>query len=335
MNGERTSKGVDRAADEAAGWFARLWADAATGEEWQAFEVWLSASPENVTAYERLEQLWIDLESDPDTFLRALDQGVLLPAPRRARSVRGATSSRRGWIVAALGAIAATVVVGIEVGNNLGVSSQTLVLKAPPGQTRSFRLADGSSVNLNAGSVMRVEFNRVSRRVVMADAEAVFDVAHDAKRPFLITSGDREVRVVGTMFNLRQRGDDMALSVRRGIVEVRPVDQPGARPVRVTVGQQLVHSRGQGATLAEDSRAEAAFAWTTGQLIYRDRPLEEVAGAVSRRFDVTVTTDPSAASLRFSGVLVLDNAPDVLRRIEAFAPVTAQRTDAGVVLRRR
>ena len=335
MSGERTSTGADRAADEAAGWFARLWADSATGDQWLAFEAWLAASPDNVAAYERLEQVWIDLETDPQSFIRALDHGVIRPAARRVRPVREASSGRRGWIVAAMGALAATVVLGIEIADNLGASTQTLVLKAPPGQTRSFRLSDGSSVNLNAGSVLRVEINRVSRRVVMADAEAVFDVAHDAKRPFLITSGDREVRVVGTMFNLRQRGDDMALSVRRGVVEVRPVDQPGAQPLRVTVGQQLAHRRGAGTTLAEDGRAEAAFAWTTGQLIYRDRPLGEVAADVSRRFDVAVTADPSASSLRFSGVLVLDNAPDVLRRIEAFAPVTAQRTDAGVVLRRR
>jgi transmembrane sensor len=336
MSGERTMKGVDRVTDEAAGWFARLEGEAATAEQWQAFEAWLSASPDNVEAYERLERIWVELETDPDSFLKALDQSALRPAARRARPARGATSSRRGWIVAAMGAIAATVVVGIEVGDNLGVSTQSLVLQAPAGQPRMFRLADGTQINLNAGSVMRVEISRSARRVVMADAEAVFDVTHDSRRPFLITAGDREVRVVGTMFNLRQRGDAMALSVRRGVVEVRPVDSPGAQPVRVTVGQQLAHRRGQGTTLAEDGQAETAFAWTTGQLIYRDQPLSEVAADVSRRFGVPVrTADAATASLRFSGVLVLDSAPDVVGRIEAFAPVRARSTADGIVLSRR
>ena len=336
MSGERTMKGADRVADEAAGWFARLQGEAATAEQWQGFETWLAASPDHVAAYERLERIWVDLETDPESFLQALDQSAMRPAARRVRPARGAQPSRRGWIVAAMGAIAATVVVGIEVGNNLGVATQRLVLQAPAGQTRTFRLADGTQVNLNAGSVMRVDISRSARRVVMADAEAVFDVTHDPKRPFLITAGDREVRVVGTMFNLRQRGDSMALSVRRGIVEVRPVDSPGAQPVRVTVGQQLSHRRGEGTILAEDGRAESAFAWTTGQLIYRGQPLSEVAADVSRRFDVPVrTADAATGSLRFSGVLVLDDATDVVRRIEAFAPVVAETSDNGIVLRRR
>ena len=336
MSGERTMKVADRVADEAAGWFVRLQGEDASGDQWLAFEAWLAASPDHAAAYERLENIWVDLETDSDGFLRALDQSAMRPAARRVRPVRSVGPNRRAWIVAAMGAVAATVVVGIEIANNLGVATQNLVLQAPAGQTRSFRLVDGTQINLNAGSVMRVDISRGARRVVMADAEAVFDVAHDARRPFLITSGDREVRVVGTMFNLRQRGDVMTLSVRRGVVEVRPVDSAGARPVRVTVGQQLAHRRGGEMTLAEDSRAEAAFAWTTGQLVYRDQPLDEVAGDVSRRFGVKVrTADASTASLRFSGVLVLDNAPDVMKRIEAFAPVRAQSTDDGVVLRRR
>ena len=336
MTGEPTSKGADRAAEAAACWFARLWGDAASGEDWLGFEAWLGASPDHVAAYESLERLWIDLEADPDTFLRLLDQRTVQSAGRRVRSRRESSPSRRGWIVAAVGAIAATVVVGIGVVNWPGAPAQTLILKAPPGQTRAFRLSDGSAINLNAGSTLRVELSRTARRVTMTDAEAVFDVAHDARRPFLITAGDREVRVVGTLFNLRQRGDLMALSVRRGVVEVRPADSPGARAIRVTVGQQLAHRRGAATTLADDGRSEAAFAWTTGQLIYRDQPLDEVAADVSRRFGLSVrTADATTGSLRFSGVLVLDDAPAVLRRIEAFAPVRAQRTDDGVVLRRR
>jgi len=336
MSGERTIEGADRVAEQAADWFLRLQGEAATAEQWRSFEAWLGASPGHLAAYEQLESLWIDLEQDPERFIRALDGNAVRPTLRRARPVRGASPSRRGWIVAALGAIAATVVVGIEVGNSLGAATQRLVLQAPEGQTRRFRLADGTQINLNAGSAMRVEISRSARKVVMAEGEAVFDVAHDARRPFLITAGDREVRVVGTVFNLRQRGDDMALSVRRGIVEVRPAGQPDARPVQVTVGQQLTHRRGDGMILAEDGRAETAFAWTTGQLVYRNQPLSEVAADVSRRFGVHVrTADEETAALRFSGVLVLDTPAEVVGRIEAFAPVRASTSGDGIVLSRR
>jgi transmembrane sensor len=171
--------------------------------------------------------------------------------------------------------------------------------------------------------------------VRMGDAEAVFDVAHDARRPFLIAVGDRQVRVVGTEFNLRHRDDVVDLTVRRGTVEVRPTDAPQASPTRVTVGQELTHVEGGGQVL-KASDPQAAFAWINGQLIYRDRPLSDVAADLSRRFATPVrTADARTAALRFTGVLVTDNEADVLRRLEAFAPVRAERTPGGIVLHRR
>jgi transmembrane sensor len=80
-----------------------------------------------------------------------------------------------------------------------------------------------------------------------------------------------------------------------------------------------------------------AFAWTSGQLIYRDQPLSDVAADLSRRFAVPVrTADAPTAALRFSGVLVTDNESDVLRRLQAFAPLRVEHTaDTTIVLRRR
>src|SRR5204862_4014535 len=133
-------------------------------------------------------------------------------------------------------------------------------------------------------------FDRGARRVRMADAEAVFDVTHDARRPFLVAVGDRQVRVVGTQFNLRHRDGRVALTVSRGTVEVRPAGAPDAQATRVTVGQQLTHADGERAETLAAAEPDAAFAWTNGQLIYRDRPLSEVAGDLTRRFGVPVRT---------------------------------------------
>jgi transmembrane sensor len=170
----------------------------------------------------------------------------------------------------------------------------------------------------------------------MADAEAVFDVAHDARRPFLIAVGDRQVRVVGTEFNLRHRAELVDLTVRRGVVEVRPAEAPQAAPTRVTVGQELRHTAGQAGSILKASDPDQAFAWTTGQLIYRDQPLSEVAADLSRRFATPVRpADARTAALRFSGVLVTDDEADVLRRLAAYAPVKVERTAEGVILRHR
>jgi transmembrane sensor len=323
-----------RTAEAAARWFAHLQGDAATDGDWLAFERWLQAAPAHARAYERLEGLWVDLDYAPVS--RDLGGRPLLAAARRRLPTRApARAPRRGLWVGAAAAIAASLAVVVGLGLQPGaVASQTY--ETPAGQTRDITLADGTHIRLNAASKITVSLGRDARRVQMADAEAAFDVAHDTRRPFLIAVGDRQVRVVGTEFNLRHRDDQVDLTVRRGIVEVRPADAPQAAPTRVTVGQELTHTEGQAAQLLKVADPAQSFAWTNGQLIYKDQPLSDVAADLSRRFSVPVrTADARTAALRFSGVLVTDNEPDVLRRLTAYAPVRVERTADAIILHHR
>jgi transmembrane sensor len=333
MSEESADLGDGHAAEQAASWFARLQGGAATGEDWLAFERWLQASPDHAAAYEGLERLWVDLDNAP--IVR--DLGVR-PTPQvlRAGALRAANSNRRAWIGAGAALAASVAVAAWGVGLWSGPAVQAQTYRTAPGQTRDITLADGTHIRLNAASQITVRLGKAARRVEMADAEATFDVTHDAKRPFLIAVGDRQVRVVGTEFNLRHREGKVALTVRRGAVEVRPADALDAQPTRVTVGQQLAHVEGQPDQTLTAAEPEVAFAWTSGQLIYRDQPLSDVAADLSRRFAVPVrVADPQTAALRFTGVLVTDREADVLRRLEAFAPIKAEQTGATVVLRRK
>jgi transmembrane sensor len=332
----RTDDNFDdgRVAEEAARWFARLQGEAATGDDWLEFERWLRSSPARARAYEQIEGLWVDLDYAP--VAHELGGRPLLAARRRTPAQRPSQDQnrRRAWLGAGA-AIAASALVAIGVGLRApGVTSETY--RTAPGETRQITLADGTRIRLNAASKITVSLDRDARRVRMADAEATFDVTHDAKRPFLIGAGDRQVRVVGTEFNLRQRADLFDLTVRRGVVEVRPADAPQAPPVRVTVGQELIHTLGRANEVLKASDLDQAFAWTNGQLIYRDQPLSDVAADLSRRFGAPVrVADAHTAALRFSGVLVTDNEAAVLRRLEAYAPIRAERAGDGIVLRRR
>ena len=330
MKGERDEGRSKEVAEQAACWFARLQDEAATGDDWLAFEQWLAASPAHAAAYEGLEGLWVDLDDMAEGVKAALDTPVSLAAHRSARARQGL--SRRSWLAAGAG-LAASVAIGVGV-TNWATSAETYVTAA--GQMRKIVLADGSRVSLNAGSRMDVRFERRARRVVMADGEAVFKVTHDPQRPFLIDTGDREVRVVGTEFNLRQRGDTFALTVRRGVVEVRPSGVPDARPARVTAGQRLTHRKGSGRSVQALANSDAAFAWTLGQLAYSDATLQDVAADLSRSLGTPVrVADSATGRIRFTGVLALDDRDAVLRHLEAFAPVRAERGPQGIILRRR
>ena len=321
-----------RVAEEAARWFACLQGEAATGDDWLAFEHWLQAAPENALAYERLEGLWIDLEFAP--VAKDLGGRPLLAARRRA--ARGGAQAMRRRVIRGTGAaIAAGLAAAVGVGLQTP-SVTTEVYQTAAGQTRDVELADGTHISLNAASKLTVRLERGARRVEMGDGEAVFDVAHDPRRPFLIGVGDRQVRVVGTEFNLRHRDELVDLTVRRGVVEVRPLSALQSAPTRVTVGQELTHMVGQPAQLLRVADPDATFAWTNGQLIYHDQPLSDVAADLSRRFGTPVrAADARAAALRFTGVLVTDNEDDVLRRLTAYAPVRVERTASEIILHHR
>jgi transmembrane sensor len=304
----------------------RLQGEAASGDDWLAFERWLQASPTHAEAYERLERLWVDLDGDSAAIEAALDAPPVFAAPRARLGI-----SRRTWLTAA-SALAASVAVAVVV-NRPRPPAPAVVYQTAPGETRQITLADGTRIHLNADSRISVRLEPHVRRVEMADAEAVFDVAHDARRPFVISVGDREVTVVGTEFNLRRRNGTVALTMRRGVVEVRPAGGVPGKPIQLTQGQQLVHR--EGATDSTVARVEpnAAFAWTVGQLVYSDRPLSEVVEDVSRRLGTQVrVADKPTGALRFSGVLVVDDEASVIRRLEAFLPVKASWTPNGVVL---
>lgn len=336
MTEEMSKAGLDAVDEQAAEWFARLQGEEAGADDWLAFETWLAVPP-HAAAYERVEALWIALEDDAPAVRAALDAPAGTAAPRRARPARAVERrpTRRVWLAAG-GLLAASLVAGVFVAANWPGPAPSQTYRTAAGEVRDIALADGTRIKLNGASSLSVQLTPNARRVQMADAEATFDVAHDPQRPFLIDVGDRQVRVVGTEFNIDHHDGLTALTVRRGVVEVRPVDDPAATPTRLVVGQQLRHRDGAATSTVTTVEPDNAFAWTQGQLVYRDAPLSQVAADLSRRFPRPVrAADTATGAMRFTGVLVIDNEDAVLRRLEAYAPVKAEPVRGEIVLRRR
>jgi len=172
--------------------------------------------------------------------------------------------------------------------------------------------------------------------VTMGDGEAVFDVARDVRRPFLIAVGDRTVKVVGTEFNLAHRDRELDVTVTRGVVEVAPRDGAQGDVVRLVRGRRLTHEVGSpGQKVEVVATPENAFSWRKLRLIYDNAPLEEVVADFNRYFPRQLALDGETKQLRFSGVLVVTDEDAVLRRLEELLPVAVNRSGDTLVLRRR
>lgn len=304
----------------AADWLMRLQDGSADdGADWIAFDAWLNASPRHAAAYDEALAVWNELGGMAEGLKAAAAPAALTPR-----------AGARRWLSIGIGAAAAAALIAAVMPLAL---NPTQTYETGRGQTRAIALSDGSVIHMNAQSRITVRMTKGERRVAMSDAQATFDVAKDSRRPFLITAGDRTVRVVGTEFDVSHRGPNLAVTVRRGVVEVRPDAKSPDGAVRLIHGQRLDHAAG-GTSRLSAVNPEEAFAWRTRRLVYRNRPLAEVVAELNRQFTQDIRlADAAAGRQRVSGVLVLDNEKAVIERLSLLTPVTVAVSDAGFVLR--
>lgn len=300
--------------EQALAWFVRLQDDDATEADWLAYREWLEASPANSAAYGEIETAWIDIEGLTDTAPVQASAGVVVPfRPQTPRRIPA------GWLQAlgAAAAIAAAALLFIVP----GLQDHPQVYRSGAGQLQTVSLDDGSRIVLNGETEIAVRMQRDQRTVSLVEGEAAFDVAHDARRPFVVSVGDRAVTVLGTEFNILHHAGQLMVTVKRGIVAV---GQAGRAPeAKLVAGQQLSHTEGATGSRVEKIDPEDAFAWRRRLLIYHNRPLTEVSRDLSRYFGKPVVVDPSAAPLRFTGSLRIDREEPMLHALETFLPVKA------------
>jgi transmembrane sensor len=320
-------------AEAAIDWLVRLQGETVTERDWLDFDAWLTASPVHAQAYDAV--LAFDNRLDLDA---RLAESAPISAPLTTAKVVPLRPARRAWLWSAGGAIAATFVAGAILLPNSGLMGvHETTYSTGVGERRTIALEDGSRIEMNAASRLTVRFERHARRVHLGDAQAYFDVAKDSARPFLISAGDTQVRVVGTQFDVRHRDGQVAVNVQRGLVEVRPNLPSDAAPFRLRPGQGLSHRKGR----TDDARlstvaVEEVAGWRQGRLIYRDQPLSQIAGDMNRLFPRPVKLgDAQSANMRLSGVLIVDEQDAMVDRLSHLLPVRTTTTKDAIVIRAR
>ncbi len=309
----------DRAVTEAGAWLARLQRDDVGEDDGLAFEAWLAAAPANRSAYVQSLGVWHEYAAGAEEVTAELARQADRPRPLSRRWVTG---------IGGL-AIAAGLAIAILPGVLSQTASQSFV--TGKGQHQRVRLEDGSVIDLNAETRLKVSFVRSERKVVMAEGEAIFDVAPDKARPFTVAAAGRTVRVVGTQFDVRSRQGELTVTVARGKVEVRPGVATG-HDYLLTPGQRLA----VGATGVEDLRVvdpQEAFGWRIGRLVYRNQALSVVVADLNRQFvEQTEIGDPELGAIPITGVIVLDDPRAVMARLSLMLPIRSVPSDRGLLL---
>ena len=203
------------------------------------------------------------------------------------------------------------------------VRYNTLVI--PRGGDFKVTLADGTIVWLNSCTRLRYPLDfKGDVREVFLEGEAYFEVAKDAKHPFVVRTADVDVRVLGTRFNLSAYEDDALVSttLEEGSVEVStPLGKQVIRP-----NEQLVFNVKEGKVDCRDVDASVYSAWKDGMFVFEDETLERIMKRLQMWYDVEVFfSSEDVKSCRFTGDLKrYDDFSRIVRMIEEVAGVSIQ-----------
>ncbi len=168
-------------------------------------------------------------------------------------------------------------------------ASHDMIISVGKGERVSIVLPDGSKVRINALSMLRynpVTFNKESRQIKF-EGEAFFEVAHNEELPFLISTEDMDLEVLGTVFNLKARTyeDDIEVLLLEGHVLLESCSSHNKLELFENQCARLCKETGMFTVMDELEKME--IPWLSEKLVFRNRPLKEVIRAVETNFDVT------------------------------------------------
>jgi len=286
---------TDITRDEAIDWLIRLQSARCSEADRRAFAAWLERSEAHRSAYAEVSAHmgWLDSFKGADLPLRR--EALRYRAPAWRRHAGRAARAALAVAMLALGLTAFTP------NGWLGTDAQ---YETAHGARRSVDLADGSRLELNTDTEVKVHLSHWSRSVELVRGEAYFSVAHDAARPFAVTAGKGRSVDIGTEFEVFRQRDRVLVAVHQGRVRV------DARGSRALAAPQSLAYDAAGDFLDDDANLDIdnLTAWRRGRLVFDNRRLDAVLAEIGRYSDTSIVlADPALAPLKVSGSFFIDH----------------------------
>ena len=308
---------------QAAAWIAEQDRHQGTGalgpEREAALQAWLAESTANRVAYLRLQSAWrradrLSASRTPGQEIRRSSAGRQPVSTFLTRLPRPGPSAWAGLAVTILG-------LGIGLGSSFWPAANPQTADAArPVQTHTtekggrslLSMADGSRLTLNTATHLRTALTPAARAVWLDEGEAHFEIAHDARRPFVVHAGAQRVTVLGTRFSVRREGERLRVTVVEGRVHLQA--GPGQRATVLARGDLAVSDPHHIVVARRSPRQmQDELAWLEGKLVFDQASLAEVAREFNRyNTRQLLVDDDTAAQIRLGGAFEA-------RNVEGFA----------------
>jgi transmembrane sensor len=313
-----TSQDIEK---QAAEWVAKRELGDLSPKEQAAFDAWLAADVRALGAYCRIEGALVRL----GRVGRAARDGDDAPGPREepATGIVKRYLSRR---VILSGSVAAGFAAVCTIGASMWMRRQQNSFVSGVGLVREVPLSDGSVITLNTNSEVSVNYTDAVREIHLLRGEALFDVAKNKKRPFIVFAAGTQVRAVGTSFSvsmLPQR--PVQVLVKEGVVELKPAAGDRVSAVRVKANTRVLipeRDRFIAVNIAQE-KVDRDLAWQHGELAFDNQTLREAAQEYARYSSIRIVVDEASADRTVTGSFA---ANDPI----GFAKLTAEALDLQV-----
>lgn len=346
--------------------FSKKLSGEATIAETQELEVLITKHPEWQLAIQNLEDLWKhqpskeDITHEEDAYLLHLHRMTEKNIPfgegpdKFPAGVPKNIWLKWYWIAAASLVVLVTSLFFFR--KNSSAANQPLAIKevneisTQPGSKSKIQLPDGTTVLLNAGSSLTYgkEYGRELREVNL-EGEGFFDVQKNKEVPFIIHTSDINIKVLGTVFNVKAYPEDKKTetSLIRGSIEVTIKNRPNDKII-LSPSEKLVVENNRAAITKDRlkeakevlppnlqtlvsvnkinySRIDSSIAeiqWTENKLVFRDQAFTDLAADMQRWYNVKIDiTDPVLAEARLTGIFeneTIEQALEALKISTAF-----------------
>ena len=299
---------------EAAAWLARLRSEERTADDERGFRAWLAESRHHREAFELTNSIF-DMAGAAD---RSLLTSTAEPQVSRRRVLRAGVG------------LAAASIAGFAFYLRSGSTYATEI-----GEQRKVSLEDGTLVQLDTDTEIRVSMSDELRSVQLRRGRANFDVAEDLVRPFEVIAGAQSVRAARSHFDVSRDGGMVSVLLEDGPVSIASEDDSEGNGVQRTVlpGQQLVFTANR--VVREDRPVMArATAWRDGRLAFFEDSLSDAVAQMNRytRRPIVIL-DPEIGRMKISGNYGVGDPGAFAASLAVLLPVTVGLESNRVTLR--
>ncbi|MBZ4187306.1 FecR family protein [Niabella beijingensis] len=265
-----------------------------------------------------------------------------VPAPVKRYGIR----KMLRLAVAALLVLVAGVALWMLAGRKEGLTPVKTIAATEHGSKSRLVLPDGTVVHLNTNSNLSygAGFGRQTREVYLT-GEAFFEVAHNRNVPFVVHTSEADIKVLGTVFNVRDYDDEskMETSLLKGSIELALTSNK-ERKIRLSPSDKIVidkpaEGKSSDPRMVRVTNINVAdsvvleTSWLHNKLAFADKSFPEIALDLKHQFGaVVIFRNPEVERYRYTGVFDDTNAEDILKILQMIKPFQYEIKDKEIII---